>query len=223
MVIDTACSLAFYCQCCGRIRLFDVPIFSGQRRFVMECANCGHKMGEITMRPKKGLVLKTKCGVCGGETQEQFSYRRLKRTRFEKLYCEHDNFELGYIGRWQDIAEFLDFNDAEYDALHPEESDDLPVGSQQTLLEALNRVHDLVRSGELACPCDSGGGGAPGSVGVADLVAGIVGDKIILKCQHCESYCIIPAHSKEDLEKLLPGHGANFVWRPHTFLDVWEK
>lgn len=216
MVIDTACSVAFYCQCCGRIRLFDVPIFSGQRRFVMECANCGHKMGEITMRPKKGLVLKTKCGVCGGETQEQFSYRKLKRTRFEKLYCEHDNFELGYIGRWQDIAEFLDFNAAEYDALHPSDSEELLGG--QTLLEALNRVHDLVRTGELACPCNHSAVPA-----AADLTAGIIGEKIILECRHCESYCVIPAHSKEDLERLLPGRGTNFIWRPHTFLDVWEK
>ena len=123
MLIDTACSLACYCQCCGRIQLQDVPLFSGQKHFVMECGNCGHTMGEITWKPRKGLLLKTVCGACRGENQQQFTWRQLRRLRFEKLYCEHDNFELGYIGQWQAIAEVLDCNDAEYDSLHPNDGD----------------------------------------------------------------------------------------------------
>lgn len=211
MLIDTACSVAFYCQCCGRIHLFDVPLFSGKRHFTMECADCGHKMGEISMRPKKGLIIKTRCGVCGGENSKQFSYRQLKRINFEKLYCQHDNFELGYIGKWQNIAEFLDFNAAEYDALHPSDADGF-LEHQQTLLEALNRVHDLARHGELICLCGS-----------AEISAGIAKDEIILECAHCGSYCIVPARTKEDLERLLPGRALSLEWRPHTFLDVWGK
>ena len=136
MLIDTACSLAFYCQRCGRIQLQDVPLFSGQMHFVMECGNCGHEMGKITLRPRKGLELTTECGVCNGKNRQSFTWRQLKKLRFARLYCQHDNFELGYMGRWQDIAEFLDFNTAEYDALHPADGD-CYIEHQQTLLEAL--------------------------------------------------------------------------------------
>ena len=79
MLIDTACSLAFYCQRCGRIQLQDVPLFSGQMHFVMECGNCGHEMGKITLRPRKGLELKTECGVCNGKNRQTISWRQLKR------------------------------------------------------------------------------------------------------------------------------------------------
>ena len=152
MLIDTACSLAFYCQRCGRIQLRDVPLFNGQMQFVMECGNCGHEMGKITLRPRKGLELNMECGVCKGMNRQVFSWRQLRKLRFARLYCQHDNFELGYIGRWQDIAEFLDFNTAEYDALHPADGDGY-IEHQQTLLEALNRIHDLAASGELECSC----------------------------------------------------------------------
>lgn len=211
MLIDTACSLAFYCQRCGRIQLQDVPIFSGQKHFVMECGHCGHTMGEITFRPRTGLVLKTTCGVCKGENNQQFSWHQLRRLRFEKLYCQQDHFELGYIGQWQYIAEFLDFNAAEYDSLHPNDGDEF-LERQQTLLEALNRVHELAASGELACPCGS-----------QDISAGIQGEKIVLECQLCGSSCVLPARTAEDLQNLRPGRAAEFVWKPHSLLDVREK
>lgn len=211
MLIDTACSLAFYCQRCGRIQLQDVPLFSGQKHFVMECGNCGHTMGEITWKPRKGLLLKTVCGACKGENHQQFTWRQLRRLRFEKLYCEHDHFELGYIGQWQDIAEFLDFNDAEYDSLHPNDGDRF-LERQQTLLEALNRVHDLASSGELECPCGS-----------SEISAAVRGEEIILECQSCGSYCILPAHNAENLQNLRPGMAAAFVWKPRSFLDVRGK
>lgn len=211
MLIDTACSLALYCQRCGRIQLQDVPLFSGQKHFVMECGNCGHTLGEITMQPRKGLLLKTTCGVCDRENKKQFSWRQLRRLRFEKLYCQQDHFELGYIGQWQDIAEFLDFNAAEYDSLHPNDGDEF-LERQQTLLEALNRVHDLAASGELIGPCGS-----------HDILAGIRDEQIILECQACESYCILPARTSEDLQRLRPGRATEFVWKPCSLLDAREK
>ena len=208
MLIDTACSLAFYCQRCGRIELHDVPLFSGQKHFTLECGSCGHTMGEISLKPRQGLILTTTCGVCGGKNQQQFTWRQLRHLRFEKLYCEHDHFELGYIGQWQDIAEFLDFNAAEYDSLHPNDGDEY-LERQQTLLEALNRVHDLADSGELVCPCGS-----------KDIVAGIRGEEIVLECESCGSYCVLPARTAKDLQSLRPGMAVKFVWKQRSFLDV---
>ncbi|MBE6093133.1 MAG: hypothetical protein E7201_08240 [Selenomonas ruminantium] len=211
MLIDTACSLAFYCQRCGRIQLQDVPLFSGQKQFVMECGNCGHEMGKITLRPRKGLELTTECGVCNGKNRQSFTWRQLKKLRFARLYCQHDNFELGYMGRWQDIAEFLDFNTAEYDALHPADGD-CYIEHQQTLLEALNRIHDLAASGELECTCGS-----------ADIKAALQRDSVRLDCCYCGNYCELPARNAKDLQALKPGQGRKFNWRMRPWLDVKEK
>lgn len=211
MVIDTACSLAFYCQRCGHIRLQDVPIFNGQSKYIMQCDNCGQEIGTVTLRPRQGLLLKTNCGVCGTTNQHQFTWRQLRKLRFEKLYCKDDNFELGYIGRWQDIAEFLDFNAAEYDSLHPGDGDNF-LERQQILLEALNRVHDLATADELFCSCGSD-----------QITAAVMGDEIVLSCNSCGSYCVLPARCADDLQQLRLGKAVDFVWKPRTVLDVREK
>ncbi len=211
MLIDTACSLAFYCQRCGRIQLQDVPLFSGQKHFAMACGNCGHEMGMVTLRPRKGLLLDTDCGVCGGHNHQEFSWRQLRRLRFARLYCQHDNFELGYIGKWQNIAEFMDFNAAEYDALHPADGDCF-IERQQTVLEGLNRVHDLALQGELECTCGS-----------ADIVAAVRGESIQLECRRCGSLCEVPVKTAQDLQALRLGSMADFSWKMPALLDVREK
>ena len=167
MLIDTACSVAFYCQRCGRIHLQDIPLFSGHVGVPLVCGSCGHTMGEAALRPHRGLALDIRCGICGSSNRQQFSWNQLRHLSFEKLYCAEDHFELGYIGRWQNIAEFLDFNAAEYDALHPSEGEDFPE-RQQTMLEALNRVHDMADSGELACSCGS-----------TQITASVIGEGIL--------------------------------------------
>ena len=190
MLIDNLCSVALYCQRCGKVQLRDVPFFSGQARQELHCSACGAKMAEVRLRPKQGFLLTTRCGACENLTQIRYSWRQLRHLHFEKLYCQHDHFELGYIGSWQKIAEFLDFNEAEYDSLHPEGGDRY-LERQQILLEALTRVHELAVHGELACPCGS-----------QDVTAGIMGDSIVLACTSCGSSCVLPMLTAEDLAAL---------------------
>ena len=204
MLIDTLCSVALYCQRCGKVQLLDVPLFSGRQRFKLRCGACGEQMAETILRPKAGLGLTIHCGVCGGTSHEQYSWHQLKKLRFEKLYCRHDHFELGYIGRWQDIAEFLDFNEAEYDALHPGDGDRF-LERQQILLEGLTRIHELATHGDLSCPCGS-----------QSVTAGLMGDSIVLQCQECGSSCVLPVRSAEDLNRLVQSMDAS--WRLRSTL-----
>lgn len=190
MLLDNLCSVAIYCQRCGKVQLRDVPLFCGQRKLVLNCSACGAEMAEVKLRPRQGFILTTRCGACEKVTQVRYSWRQLKRMHFEKLYCQHDHFELGYIGRWQDIAEFLDFNEAEYDSLHPEGGDRF-LERQQILLEGLTRIHELAAHGELSCPCGS-----------QDVTAGIMGDSLFLACSSCGSTCAVPVETAEDLAAL---------------------
>ena len=200
MLINTLCSVALYCQRCGKVQLRDVPLFSGQECLELLCGACGGRMAEVSLKPRRGFLLKTRCGACGEVTQAQYSWQQLKKLHFEKLYCQHDHFELGYIGRWQDIAEFLDFNEAEYDSLHPEGGDRF-LERQQILLEALTRVHELASNGELSCPCGS-----------QDVMAGIMDGNIVLGCGACGGSCLVPAETAEDLARL-----------PERLANAWQR
>lgn len=199
MLVDTLCSVAFYCQRCGQIEITDVPLFTGHGRQVLTCSHCGAEKAAIRFAPRSGLIVETTCGVCGSLNRFTYPLRKVKALRFEKIYCESDHFELGYIGRWQDIAEFLDFNAAEYDALHPQDAYNF-MERQQILLEAFNRLHDFAEEGEILCPC-----------GGHEFTADIAEDAIHLTCTRCGSYAVIPAVTAEDLRQLRPGCEIDFL------------
>lgn len=199
MLIQTLCSVAFYCQRCGQIHIQDVPCFSGRQKFVLRCGNCSHEQAVIRVRPRRGLMIEMVCGVCGVKNTVTYPLRLLRQMQFEKIFCGQDQFELGYIGQWHRIAEFLDFNTAEYEALHPGDDDNF-MGRQQILLEAVNRVHDLAEDGKIVCPCGS-----------HDFVADVAEDSILLECTHCGSYAVLPAGSAEDLRCIVPGVSMDFM------------
>lgn len=201
MLIDTIGSLAMYCQRCGHIHIQDVPLFNGKGSCLVKCENCGRTIAELYIRPRRGLKIRVRCGACGEYSSLHFTWHQLRRLHFQKLYCEHDRFELGYIGRWQDIAEFMDFNAAEYDSLHPGDGADY-LAEQQILLEALNRVHDMAAAGELICPCGSN-----------DITARLCGRNIVLECRECARYCVLPARTADDLRRLRPGSAMDFNWQ----------
>ena len=199
MLIHTVCSVAFYCQRCGQIHIQDVPCFSGHQKFVLRCGNCSYEQARISVRPRKGIAIEISCGVCGTKNTVTYPLQILRRMQFEKIYCGQDQFELGYIGHWQAIAEFLDFNAAEYEALHPGDEDNF-MGRQQILLEAVNRVHDMAEDGEIACPCGS-----------REFMADVAEDSILLECVHCGSYAVFPAGSAEELRCIGPEFPFEFL------------
>ncbi|MCI6085498.1 MAG: hypothetical protein MR711_04485 [Selenomonas sp.] len=199
VLVDSLCSVAFYCQRCGQIEIADVPLFCGRESYVVKCSHCGAEKAHLRFAPRKGLVVETSCVVCGTKNRVVYSLRALRSLSMEKIYCEKDHFELGYIGRWQALAEFLDFNAAEYDALHPHDAYNF-MEHQQILLEAFNRLHDLAEDGELFCPC-----------GGHEFTADIAEDAIHLECTRCGSSAVIPAKTADDLKQLQPGCEVAFL------------
>lgn len=199
VLVSHVCAIAFYCQRCGKIHMQDVPVFHGRKSLVLRCGSCGHEQAVLSMQPRQGLVLEATCGACGNRNRMIFPFSHLRRLEFEKLFCERDRFELGYIGSWRRIAEFLDFNAAEYDALHPEDLDDF-MGKQQVLLEALNRVHDLVAGRSVFCPC-----------GCHDFTGDVLENTVYLECMRCGRMAAIPAATAEDLSRIRLGMPLDFL------------
>ena len=190
MLIWTACSAAFYCQRCGRIHVQDIPYFSGRRRMVLECANCGHEQVVLLRRQGNMLEFQVPCVVCDTVHVSRYSLRQLRRIGLEKVYCSKDHFELGYIGRRRRIEELLAFNQAEFEALHPDDGKNF-IEKQQLLLAAVNRVHEIAERGDIVCPCGS-----------QDIAADIRGNSIVLECCHCGAYSVLRAENASDLARI---------------------
>ena len=195
MLIRDACGLALYCQHCGSIHIHDIPYFPDERQTRLSCESCGHEKARILRIPRGRVAIDVSCVVCGTENRFVYALRRLRHIGLEKIYCAKDRFELGYIGRRKRIEELMRFNQAEFEALHPHDGKNF-IEKQRILLEALNRVHDMARAGEIVCPCGS-----------EELTADIQGNYIVLECERCGSYCVLRAEKAGDLEKLRFGVG----------------
>jgi hypothetical protein len=186
VIVQVVCSVAFYCQRCGKIHIHDIPYFSGKKRISLQCS-CGHEQALVVRVDAKYLEIRVPCVVCNSVHKAIYQFRVLRRLQLEKIYCGRDHFELGYIGRRKRIEELLEFNRLEFEAIHP----DNRIEKQQILLEAFNRVHDIAARGDLTCPCGS-----------KAIAADIRGQEILLECCHCGSYYVLPAGSECDLEKI---------------------
>ena len=195
MLIRDACGLALYCQHCGSIHIHDVPYFSGEEQARLLCESCGYEKARLSRLGKGRVAVEVSCVVCGTENRFVYALRRLRHIGLEKIYCAADRFELGYIGRRRRIEELMRFNQAEFEALHPHDGKNF-IEKQRILLEALNRIHDLAKAGDIVCPCGS-----------EELTADIRGSYIVLECEHCGSCCTIRAENAGDLERLRFGVG----------------
>ena len=195
MVIRDVCSLALYCQHCGSIHAHGIPYFSPERRTPLRCESCGSEKARLLRLDRHHIAVEVSCVVCGTENRFVYLLRGLRHVGLEKIYCATDRFELGYIGRLRRIEELMRFNRAEFEALYPHDGKNF-IEKQRILLEALNRVHDMARAGDIVCPCGSG-----------ELTADIQGSYIVLECERCGSYCVLRAENAGDLEKLRFGVG----------------
>ena len=198
MIFNHLASVAFYCRRCGQIHIFDVPYFCGREQTTLICPNCAFPVATLAVKSRRGLVAEVDCGACGAVNVIDFPLKKLIGLRFEKIYCREDRFELGYIGRWQAIAEFLDFNAAEFDALNPGDDYNF-VGQHQVLIEALNRVHDMAATRLIVCGC-----------GGSDFTASVSERAILLKCADCGSVAKVAAENADDLRQLRAGFFPKF-------------
>lgn len=190
VLIREACSAAFYCQRCGKVHVHDIPYFTANRT-VLRCDRCGQT--QVVCERNAGgrqIVFTVGCVLCGNESRAVYSLKSLPQIRLEKIFCQYDHFELGYIGRRRLIAELLAFNQAEFEALHPQDGKNF-IEKQPILLEALNRVHEMATQGDIICPCGSG-----------LISADIRGNSIVLSCDTCGSYYVLRAETERDLARI---------------------
>lgn len=190
LLIKEVCSVAVYCQCCGKLHIHDIPYFIGSRKISLRCS-CGHEQAVLFGIDAQHIGLQISCVVCNLWHKAVFSLKKLRRLPLEKIYCRKDHFELGYIGRRSKIEAMLESSRHELDLWQKEVGVPYPIEQQQILLQALNRVHDLAARQGVFCRC----GNREISVDIKESV-------IVLECGRCGSYHEIDARTDEDLQKL---------------------
>lgn len=188
MLIHANWSVALYCQRCGKIEIHDVSYFMKQESVKTLRCSCNHPQATLTRTASKQIKLQIPCGGCNSLHEANYKTKNLLKLKLEKIYCSKDFFELGYIGKREEIEAVLAFTKREFERIiHSEEQ----IEKQQIFLEVINKLHDIAEQGGIFCPCES-----------KAIKANLLGDSVILECLHCGSYCMISAKDEDDLEKV---------------------
>jgi len=189
LVVQAICSIALYCQRCGKLHIHEIPYFTGSQQLVLKCS-CKQEQAVLLRRDAQHLRIQIPCVLCSLRQEYLYELKKLRRLKLEKIYCRRDRFELGYIGRKRKIEELLSFSRREFEALPQDEAAD-PIEKQQLLLEALNLIHDIAAGGNIICPCGS-----------KAIAADIRGSFLVVECNRCGSYHIVSAETETDVEQL---------------------
>ncbi|MBP2626555.1 MAG: hypothetical protein H6Q68_1266 [Firmicutes bacterium] len=190
MVINTVSTLALYCSRCGKIHMHNISRFnlkSTMQRNLL--CSCGQIQATITSSGERQCLLDIPCVLCQTNHVICLDSKRLWRAEIDKIYCVQENFELGFIGARQVIAEFVNKYKVEFEKLASDmdEYDDY-IQNPQVMLETLNKIHDMAEKGGLHCRCGSS------AIGAEVLPGGIE-----LECAQCGGQLLIPAQSEQDL------------------------
>ena len=190
MVINTVSTLALYCSRCGKIHMHNISRFNlknaGRRNLL---CSCGQVQATITSSGERQCLLDIPCVLCQTNHIICLDSKRLWHADMDKIYCVQENFELGFIGARQIIAETVNKFTVEFEkvAADMDEYDDC-ILNPQVMLETLNKIHDMAARGGLHCRCGSSAIGAE-----------VLPDGIALECAQCGGQLVIPAQSEGDL------------------------
>ena len=193
MVIKAEMAIALYCQQCGKLHINKISYFSLRTELQLLKCSCGNNMATLTQLDTKRLKLRIWCNLCQMFQEKIYFLKDFYNIELEKIYCDKENFELGYLGAEQAIQAIVDFNKKEFiksDCID-NECDFSQVEKQHILLEALNKVHDIAEDGLLSCCCGS-----------MDITADIIDDNLVLECKHCGGFYVLTTQNEEDLTKL---------------------
>ena len=190
MVINTVSTLALYCSRCGKIHMHNISRFNlknaGRRNLL---CSCGQVQATITSSGERQCLLDIPCVLCQTNHIICLDSKRLWHADMDKIYCVQENFELGFIGARQIIAETVNKFTVEFEkvAADMDEYGDC-ILNPQVMLETLNKIHDMAAKGGLHCRCGSSAIGAE-----------VLPDGIELECAQCGGQLVIPAQSEGDL------------------------
>lgn len=187
MLINTVSTLALYCPRCGKIQMHNISRFNHIGRRKLLCS-CGALQATITSTGDRQCLLDIPCVLCQTNHIICLDNKRLWHADIDKIYCVQENFELGFIGSRQIIAETINNYKVEFEKLSLDMEFDDDIQNPQLILETLNKIHDMAEKGGVRCRCGSN-----------DIGIEVLPDGIGLECAQCGGQLIIQAQEEQDL------------------------
>ena len=189
LIVQSVCSVALYCHQCGKLHLHDVPYFRGREKYILRCS-CGCEQGALLQLPGDRVSLELSCAACHHITRRTYRMRALRRLAAQRIYCEEDLMDLGYIGQRFRLEALLQLQEKEMERLWGRQLS-ASLYQQQFLLRAMNSIHELASVQGIRCPCGS-----------KAMQVEIRDQAVFLECCFCGRYQSIPVQSERDLKWL---------------------
>lgn len=205
MFIRTTTTIALYCVHCGKIELHDISLFQINKHSLTLFCSCGKMQGTVSRNLRGFYLLKIPCVICDTTHLLSIESKKFWCVKLDKLYCTHENIEIGFIGKRSNIEKQLETYKHELEVLCQEMNDDEDVCNPPVMFEILNMIHDYAENDKIYCTCGSH---------IYDIE--VLNDSIELRCSDCNSHLVINACTEEDAKKLKDNHiieiPGNYLW-----------
>lgn len=196
MVAEYQTYIAFRCPQCGEVGIEQISLFhfSGGAKVILTC-DCGAECVTVT-QVKERFQMHVVCAAC----LDTHTYSIRRQAFFGKLlttfYCP--NSQIGVLSVGSEALAMTDMRrqDEAFEELFGESglsflSDEVQLESEQVMLQAIDRIHELASLGNVFCRCGS-----------HNISFRINSDSLELVCEQCGVFERIAAASEEDLAQL---------------------
>jgi len=193
MGIKTDLYIAFKCDECDRVQLYEISMFNFFKGdFEVRC-NCNESGLSVRNINKEKIRIAIYCPKCDLVHLFLLSRKDLIKRNVIVLYCPKNGVELCIIGNSRDkVEEEIDFIETRIENLVDEKLNTKSVFvNTKVTYESIDKINDIKKKGMLTCWC-----------GNDDIAVYILKDKLVLRCKNCMTRKDIKTVSNKDLSEL---------------------
>lgn len=188
--IPTSSTIAIRCSACGQLEFHTLSLFdfSGANSQKYECS-CGQSILHVSTKNRKKFILQIECVMCEAKHILYLTRKQIWSTEVVNIYCEENGLGIGYIGPDDKVLECVENEDKSIAAMAAELGYTDYFDNPDIMYEILDRLYEIAENGDLKCNC-----------GNNDIAIEIFPDYLELRCEHCRSFAVLMASTKEDLD-----------------------
>lgn len=193
MVIRRDKTIAYKCFECGFNEINTLNIFnlSKEGEYIIECSDCGGS--RLTIQKGVGkYTLIVDCFICSEHHVYTVSDKSFWADKPFSFACLSTGFDICFIGSKKEVEAFCDQLDEELDAMEESYEEYESKEQGELMVNALNRIHDIAKGGNLFCICGS-----------TDIGLDITPEGIKLLCRKCGATEFIDSFDDMAVEKLM--------------------
>lgn len=199
MLINTKLFIAFKCNECDHVQIFEIYIFwlLNKGNNILRC-NCTNSYIKIIKINEDRFKLAVYCSKCEHTHMFLLSKRALINKEVFVLYCPNSKLELCLIGNNEEkLLNKLDKIEEDKENFVSKKLNLRNYfTNSKVMFESLGKINNIIKSGKLVCKCGS-----------KDISVTMLKDKLVLKCRKCLAKKEIKAETNKDLILLLGKQG----------------